>query len=200
MKSITKNHQRIAPSDFETLILIESRIFASVSERVLPFFFSCKIRSRFDFAHMQKSFSRNLLFLEKPRSDEINCEMFYLSAGYWTVGARVDDITIVFIGRVFVQTLFRCYDENDEKNHPKWSWHHMVYGCLLERFICHQHNGLDACVLKMKSLAIANLAHCYQFIDFPLAVFYYFISTVSSDDSVDNPYSLWTIKFVSREP
>lgn len=110
---------------------------------------------------------------------------FYLNAGYWTADAQVDDITIVFIGQIFIHTLFfSCCGENNEKNRPKRSWHHTVYVYLLPLFIRHQRSGpAYLCGVERIRLSRALLSVHW----FHLAAFSF--SIVSNADSVDNPYS-----------
>lgn len=103
------------------------------------------------------------------------------------VEPRVDDTTIVFIGRAFHTNIFFLLRKRRKKNSPKWSWHHMFFVCLLSQFICHQRIGLMClCLNEIKNYSLISVRR-YQFIDFSPHLSVFSLSISSNADSVDNP-------------
>lgn len=114
------------------------------------------------FAHMQKA-SRTLPFRRSRRVMKSTANCFLPQRRL--LNCRVDDTTIVFIGRVFQTKLFFCYENRRKKNSVR-SWHHMVYVCLLVHFICHRPKA--SMYWKWKSLANLRAAAISSLISPPL--------------------------------
>lgn len=167
-------------------IPIESRIFASVSERV---FCVCHFKVASTFAHMQKaSRARFAVFWRSHKVMKSTAKCFYLNAGYWTAErpSRRHYNRFYRASFSYIHSFF-CVCCYDEKNRPKRSWHHttVVYDCLL---ICHRRIGSAArscienenrkCSLISSVVAISSMISLCRLFPF---------NRIDGADSVDNP-------------
>ena len=137
----------------QLLVENDSRNSIKLLEILVSFKSRIVVRSFFAIWNMcayAKSFSKRSLFLVKPQSDEINCEMFYLSAGYWTASRR--HYNRFYRASFSYKHFFSVTKKKTKKKSPEAIVTSHALRLFTRSLHCHQRIGLAARVLKMKSV------------------------------------------------